>query len=111
MRFYIFGAFGRAACMAILAALLFFCRYLSFYNLVFLVMILWTAYAFISGIVAVPYNDIVARSVPANLRSRLLATWFFGVQITFMLSGIAAILQFFIVKRLRLQLIGEPLCA
>jgi hypothetical protein len=30
------------------------------------------------GIVAVPYNDIVARSVPSHLRSRLLATRFFG---------------------------------
>ncbi|VAW17146.1 hypothetical protein MNBD_ALPHA12-2198 [hydrothermal vent metagenome] len=41
-------------------------------------MLLWTGYAFVSGIVAVPYNDIVARSTPSNLRSRLLATRFFG---------------------------------
>ena len=35
-------------------------------------------YAFVSGIVAVPYNDIVARSIPSPLRSRLLAVRFFG---------------------------------
>ena len=31
-----------------------------------------------SGIVAVPYNDIVARSIPSNRRSRMLAFRFFG---------------------------------
>ena len=39
---------------------------------------LWTCYGFISGVVAVPYNDIVARSVPSSRRSRLLAARFFG---------------------------------
>jgi hypothetical protein len=39
---------------------------------------LWTIYAFVSGIVAVPYNDIVARAIPSKRRSRLLATRFFG---------------------------------
>ena len=46
--------------------------------LIALFFLLWTAYAFISGIVAVPYNDIVARSVPSERRSRLLAIRFFG---------------------------------
>ena len=39
---------------------------------------LWTLYAFISGIVAVPYNDIVGRSIASNVRSRMLAWRFFG---------------------------------
>jgi len=38
----------------------------------------WITYSFVSGIVAVPYNDIVARSVPSVRRSRLLAVRFFG---------------------------------
>ena len=53
------------------------------------VMVLWTAYAFVSGIVAVPYNDIVARSVPSEMRSRLLATRFFGGGV--LALGVAAI--------------------
>ena len=40
--------------------------------------LLWTAYAFVSGIVAVPYNDIVGRSIPSSRRSRMLAIRFFG---------------------------------
>jgi hypothetical protein len=39
---------------------------------------LWTAYAFVSGIVAVPYNDIVARIIPSGARSRMLALRFLG---------------------------------
>ena len=78
MRYYIIGAFGRACMMAMLAALLLLGDGLPRGLLTALVMALWVAYAFISGIVAVPYNDIVARAVPANLRSRLMATRFFG---------------------------------
>ena len=50
---------------------------------------LWTAYAFVSGIVAVPYNDIVGRSVPSARRSRLLAIRFFGGGI--LALGVAAV--------------------
>jgi hypothetical protein len=39
---------------------------------------LWTLYAFVSGIVAVPYNDIVGRSIASGARSRMLAWRFFG---------------------------------
>lgn len=89
MRYYVIGAFGRASCMALLALLLAFSSGIPPPILSFLVLLIWTAYAFISGIVAVPYNDIVARSVPSNLRSRLLATRFFGGGI--LALGIAAI--------------------
>lgn len=78
MRYYVVGAFGRASCMALLAFLLSFGSGISTLTLSILVLIIWTAYSFISGIVAVPYNDIVARSIPSELRSRLLATRFFG---------------------------------
>ena len=78
MKYYVIGAFGRATCMAIMAVVLIFGANWSPLVLSIFVMALWVAYAFISGIVAVPYNDIVARSVPSTLRSRLLATRFFG---------------------------------
>lgn len=78
MRYYVIGAFGRASCMALLALILTFGAGISTLTLSVLVLVIWTAYSFISGIVAVPYNDIVARSVPSELRSRLLATRFFG---------------------------------
>jgi MFS family permease len=78
MPFYVVGAFGRALCMALLAMVMFVGAQWSTLYLSIAVMGLWTAYAFVSGIVAVPYNDIVARAVPSELRSRLLATRFFG---------------------------------
>ncbi len=78
MYYYKIGAFGRAGCMAALALVLATAAWWSQVQLAAAVMILWTAYAFVSGIVAVPYNDIVARSIASELRSRLLATRFFG---------------------------------
>ena len=76
MRYYVIGGFGRAFCLAVMA--LFLGSELPTSMLAALVLLIWTAYAFVSGIVAVPYNDIVARSVPSDRRSRLLATRFFG---------------------------------
>ncbi|MBA3506148.1 MAG: MFS transporter [Betaproteobacteria bacterium] len=78
MPFYVAGAFGRAVCLAVLAALLWLGAALPMAALVTSFFVLWTMYAFIGGIVAVPYNDIVARSVPSERRSRLLAIRFFG---------------------------------
>ncbi len=78
MRYYVIGGFGRASCLAVLALALFLGSDLPAAMLAALVLLIWTVYAFVSGIVAVPYNDIVARSVPSNRRSRLLATRFFG---------------------------------
>ncbi len=78
MRYYVMGAFGRASCMALMAIVLVLGAEWARWQLAFAVMIIWTIYAFVSGIVAVPYNDIVARSVPSQWRSRLLATRFFG---------------------------------
>ncbi len=78
MFYYKIGAFGRALAMAVMALVLWIGAGWSPGVLVTLVMVIWVIYAFISGVVGVPYNDLVARSVPSNLRSRLLATRFFG---------------------------------
>ncbi len=78
MPYYVIGAFGRACCMACLALILFFGANWNTFVLGMFVMVIWTAYSFISGIVAVPYNDIVARSIPSERRSRLLSVRFLG---------------------------------
>ncbi|HUF79960.1 MAG TPA: MFS transporter [Burkholderiales bacterium] len=74
--FYMLGAFGRVACLAGVALLVWLASPGAFMVVSFFV--LWTAYSFVSGIVAVPYNDIVARSIPSGERSRMLALRFFG---------------------------------
>lgn len=76
--FYMAGAFGRVACLAALAALLWLTVSPAGASVVVPFFVLWTVYAFVSGIVAVPYNDIVARSIPSDRRSRMLAVRFFG---------------------------------
>ena len=93
MPLYAIGAFGRAGCLALIALLLAFIGATGtpWIGVVFLV--LWTGYAFISGIVAVPYNDIVGRSIPSGLRSRLLAWRFFG-------GGVLALLAVAVVHHL-----------
>ena len=78
MGFYKLGAFGRAGCLAALAVLLAAAGALPHGLLIALFFVLWIAYSFIGGIVAVPYNDIVGRSIPSARRSRMLAIRFFG---------------------------------
>lgn len=78
MPYYVVGAFGRATCLACIAALLAIAEDDQGAWVVAGFLILWTLYAFVSGIVAVPYNDIVARSIPSAGRSRMLAWRFFG---------------------------------
>ena len=78
MPFYIVGAFGRAACLVAIAGVLASADRMGAGTVVFLFFVLWTAYAFVSGIVAVPYNDIVGRSIASSRRSRMLAIRFFG---------------------------------
>ncbi len=93
MPFYMIGAFGRVTCLLGVAGLLAIAGDLSSTFVITLFFVLWTLYAFISGIVAVPYNDIVARSVPSVRRSRLLAIRFFGGGV-FALGVAAAAHQF-----------------
>ncbi len=80
MPFYAIGAFGRTMAIAMLALVLWIGATAGWsYGLIGGVCLgLWVLYAFLSGIVGVPYNDIVARSVPSELRSRLLSIRFFG---------------------------------
>jgi MFS family permease len=76
--YYMIGAFGRVACLVAIVALLIAMPRAALTATVAGFFLLWTLYAFIGGIVAVPYNDIVARAVPSARRSRLLAWRFFG---------------------------------
>jgi len=76
--FYMLGAFGRVACLLGVALLVAVSGPVPGALAISLFFLLWALYAFVSGIVAVPYNDIVARAVPSAGRSRLLAVRFFG---------------------------------
>jgi len=78
MPYYIVGAFGRAACLALIALMLAFASGSPGAWVAGGFLVLWTVYAFVSGIVAVPYTDIVGRSIPPGARSRMLAWRFFG---------------------------------
>lgn len=78
MPFYVFGAYGRALMAAMIALLLWFNGSMPPAHLGLAFLGLWTLYAFVSGVVAVPYNDIVGRSIPSSSRSRMLAWRFFG---------------------------------
>ena len=98
MPFYVVGAFGRAICLALMAILLFAAGDAPVAWLAGGFLLLWTLYSFISGIVAVPYNDIVGRSIPSGARSRMLAWRFFG-------GGVLALGVTAIVHRL---LVTEP---
>jgi MFS family permease len=93
MPLYATGAFGRAGCLILIACVLglFGSSDAAWTGVAFLVA--WTFYAFVSGIVAVPYNDIVGRSITSALRSRMLAWRFFG-------GGILALFLAAVIHRL-----------
>ncbi len=95
MPFYILGAFGRSAAIAFLAIVLWIGSAAGWSNATIgaATLGIWVLYAFLSGVVGVPYNDIVARSVPSELRSRLLSVRFLG-------GGIAALLVAVLADRL-----------
>ena len=76
--FYVVGAFGRVACLTGVAVLVAGAGARPGHAAIAAFFGLWTVYAFVSGIVAVPYNDIVARSIPSGRRSHMLAIRFFG---------------------------------
>lgn len=91
MPYYVVGAFGRAGCLALIAVMLAVSGGLGAGWVAGGFLALWTLYAFVSGIVAVPYNDIVGRSIPSGARSRLLAWRFFGGGI--LALGVAAVIH------------------
>jgi MFS family permease len=78
LKYFVIGGYGRATCLLLLAGLLASAAHSATPWVVARFFVCWTAYAFVSGIIAVPYNDIVARSVGSKRRSRLLAIRFFG---------------------------------
>jgi len=92
MGLYRLGAFGRVACLVVLSALLWFGTDLSKQMMIAGFFMIWTVYAFVGGIVAAPYNDIVARAVVSSKRSRLLAIRFFG-------GGLLALVVAMVVNR------------
>lgn len=87
--FYLFGAFGRVLCLAGVATLVALAGDSAGALAIAGFFVLWTVYAFVSGVVAVPYNDIVARSIESEKRSRMLALRFFGGGL--LALGVAAI--------------------
>lgn len=78
MPFYALGAFGRVACLTGVAGIALVAGSAPTSGSIVVFFVLWTLYAFVGGILAVPYNDIVARSIPSVRRSRLLAVRFFA---------------------------------
>ncbi len=78
MPFYRLGAFGRVAALASVALVVSAGGSAPGVVALAALFLLWTAYAFIAGVVAVPYNDIVARHIVSERRSRLLAARFLG---------------------------------
>ncbi len=90
MPFYLLGAFGRVACLAAVAAVVVKSEPSASIGAVAAFFGLWTLYAFVGGIVAVPYNDIVARQIASRARSRLLAVRFFGGGILALVVAAAA---------------------
>jgi MFS family permease len=78
MPLYKIGAFGRVVCLTGLAGLVAMAGDRPDAWVIAAFFLLWTVYAFVSGIVAVPYNDIVARLIVSERRSRVLAARFFG---------------------------------
>jgi MFS family permease len=91
MPFYMAGAFGRATCLALIALMLLTVSEPAGAWVAGGFLLLWTLYAFVSGIVAVPYNDIVGRSIPSGARSRMLAWRFFGGGV--LALGVAAVMH------------------
>lgn len=92
--YYMVGAFGRATCLAALAGVLAIAESLPNGVVIGLFFGLWVTYSFVSGIVAVPYNDIVGRSIASAKRSRLLAVRFFGGGL--LALGVAAVAHRFL---------------
>jgi len=91
MPFYIVGSFGRASCLALIALMFALVSEPANGWVAAGFLALWTLYAFVSGIVAVPYNDIVGRWIPSGARSRMLAWRFFGGGV--LALGVAAVIH------------------
>lgn len=79
---YLVGGTGRAVSLGLLAAILFAWPSAPGETAAPLMLLvtffgLWTAFSFIAGLAGVPYNDVIARTIPSGWRSRLLAVRLF----------------------------------
>jgi hypothetical protein len=79
---YLVGGGGRAASLGLLATVLLAWpaghEVGATLPLLVAFFALWTAYSFIAGLAGVPYNDVIARTIPSDWRSRLLAVRLFA---------------------------------
>lgn len=76
---YLVGGWGRALSLGVLGAVLLWWGGLGDapgLALVFFFAI-WTFFSFIAGLAGASYNDVIARTIPSEWRSRLLATRLF----------------------------------
>jgi len=76
---YLVGGWGRALSLAALAAVLLWWTGLADAPGLALMLFLaiWTFFSFIAGLAGASYNDVIARTIPPEWRSRLLATRLF----------------------------------
>lgn len=86
---YLLGGWGRAIFLGLLALWLLVRPPGSPGRILALFFMLWTLYAFISGLAGVPYNDIIGRTIPSQRRSRLLAWRFLGGGLLAVAAGFA----------------------
>ncbi len=89
---YLAAGWGRAGCLALLAGMLWagapVFGPLAAGGVAVLFFALWTAFACVSGLAAVPYNDVIGRTIPADRRSRLLAVRMFAGGLLAMGAGL-----------------------
>jgi MFS family permease len=76
---YLVGGWGRAFCLGTLALAFLLPTPLRDPPAAALstFFVFWTAFSFVSGLAGAPYNDVIARTIPSGVRSRLLATRLF----------------------------------
>ena len=72
---YLVGGWGRALSLGALSVLLLWGGLGDAPGLALtLFFVIWTLFSFIAGLAGASYNDVIARTIPAEWRSRLLAT-------------------------------------
>lgn len=76
---YLVGGWGRAVSLGVLAAVLLLWDRLDEAPGVALTLffLIWTLFSFVAGLAGASYNDVIARTIASERRSRLLATRLF----------------------------------
>lgn len=103
---YLVGGGGRAVSLGLLAAVLLAWPATpdagAMLPLLVVFFALWTAYSFSAGLAGVPYNDVIARTIPSDWRSRLLAVRLFA-------GGALAVGSAFLVREILREAPGPSL--